>query len=160
MTPTVNQTVKRQRAAGALGFIAAAVVICLTLVFGHAPKEQNSFTVKFDIGTTLEDSAEAAIDAAVSRLASDPNAVVVVTGHTGTAGDLQANQALSESRAEAVADRLRSNGVNEDRIITLGAAGQLPSPREDGMGDAAYERSLPRAVITITDRSLFTKPQG
>lgn len=160
MTQTVSQIVKRQRTAGAIGFLASGLLIALSLGVGFGPKEGNSFTVHFDIGTTLEEGGTATIDAAVAELATDPTSVFVITGHTGTAGDMSANQALSKSRAQAVAEIIKLYGVSEDRIVTLGAAGTLPASREDGMSDAAYERTLPRAVITLSDRSLFPKPQG
>lgn len=160
MTQTVSQIVKRQRTAGAIGFLASGLLIALSLGLGFGPKEVDSFTVRFDIGTTLQEGGTATIDAAVASLATDPTAVLVVTGHTGTAGDMSANHTLSENRAQAVADLIQMHGVSEDRIVTLGAAGTLPAPREDGMSDAAYERTLPRAVITLSDRSLFPKPQG
>lgn len=152
----------KQRLAGYVGFTFSAVLVLL-LSFGVinvGPSAPDRFTVKFDIGTSLDDGASAAIDAAAARLAEEPAAILVVTGHTGTSGDVDANQALSEARADAVAQRLLEAGVSDDRIVRLGAAGELPAPRDDGMSDAAYERALPRAVIVITDRSHFNSPRG
>lgn len=51
---------------------------------------------------------------------------LVVTGHTDSTGNSDANVGLSNRRAEAVAQYLRANGVASSRILTLGAGSSQP----------------------------------
>jgi len=51
---------------------------------------------------------------------------LVVTGHTDSTGNSDANVGLSHRRAEAVAQYLRANGVASSRILTLGAGSSQP----------------------------------
>lgn len=50
---------------------------------------------------------------------------VQVTGHTDKSGSLEANQRVSEQRATAVADILKSNGVSAAHIVSAGLDYQM-----------------------------------
>ena len=52
--------------------------------------------------------------------------VVEVAGHTDSTGSDAYNQALSERRAESVAQYLRTQGVNPQRLITIGLGESMP----------------------------------
>lgn len=52
--------------------------------------------------------------------------VVEVAGHTDSTGSESYNQALSERRANSVAQYLKGQGVNSQRLITVGAGETRP----------------------------------
>ncbi|HEU4624444.1 MAG TPA: OmpA family protein [Steroidobacteraceae bacterium] len=52
--------------------------------------------------------------------------ILEVAGHTDNTGSEQYNQALSERRAQSVAQYLESHGVNPQRVITVGAGETHP----------------------------------
>ena len=51
---------------------------------------------------------------------------ILVAGHTDSQGSLKVNQALSEKRAEALADFLQAHGVPQLRIVTEGFGETTP----------------------------------
>jgi outer membrane protein OmpA-like peptidoglycan-associated protein len=76
-----------------------------------------------------------------------PDSIVTVTGHTDNTGTAAYNQNLSERRAFAVADILRTGGVSGSRIRTVGAGESQPI----ASNQTASGRSMNRRVdITIT----------
>ena len=62
----------------------------------------------------------AAIDSVVNLLTQTPSLHVSIIGHTDARGNANYNQRLSETRANAVAEYLRSKGVASDRIKVSG----------------------------------------
>jgi outer membrane protein OmpA-like peptidoglycan-associated protein len=52
--------------------------------------------------------------------------ILEVAGHTDNTGSDQYNQALSERRAQSVAQYLESHGVNAQRVMTVGAGETHP----------------------------------
>ncbi len=56
----------------------------------------------------------------------DPESTMVVEGHTDSQGMVDANQALSRARADAVRDYLVSRGVASDRITAEGVGSSRP----------------------------------
>jgi outer membrane protein OmpA-like peptidoglycan-associated protein len=52
--------------------------------------------------------------------------ILEVAGHTDNTGSPQYNQALSERRAQTVAQYLESQGINSQRIMTVGAGENHP----------------------------------
>ena len=77
---------------------------------------------------------------ALAQLAIDKNASVLVTGYADKSGNADANQKLSERRAQAVADELLRLGVSKSRIEVVGAGGV------DTLKPAEYNR---RATIEL-----------
>uniref|UniRef100_UPI0035673667 OmpA family protein n=1 Tax=Lutibacter sp. TaxID=1925666 RepID=UPI0035673667 len=55
-----------------------------------------------------------------------PQADFVIAGHTDSVGSTKSNQLLSQSRADAVRDYLISNGINADRLTTVGYGESMP----------------------------------
>ncbi len=77
---------------------------------------------------------------ALAQLAIDKNASVLVKGYADKSGNAEANQKLSERRAQAVADELVRLGVSKFRIEVVGAGGV------DTLKPAEYNR---RATIEL-----------
>ena len=72
--------------------------------------------------------------------------VVEVAGHTDSTGSEQYNQALSERRANSVATYLRSQGIMNERLITVGM-GELRPVADNGT--AAGRQANRRVEITM-----------
>lgn len=65
--------------------------------------------------------------ASVSKVMKEYNKTVVeVAGHTDSTGSDQYNQGLSVRRAESVAQYLESQGINRQRLITIGLGESMP----------------------------------
>ncbi|MGV6803014.1 MAG: OmpA family protein [Ruegeria sp.] len=60
------------------------------------------------------------------NLVNYPNSNVQIIGHTDSDGEADYNLALSERRANAVADILQANGVSYSRIATFGRGENVP----------------------------------
>jgi len=76
-----------------------------------------------------------------------PNSIVTVTGNTDNTGTASYNQGLSERRAWAVADVLRSGGVAGSRMNVVGAGESQPIATNT---TAAGRQQNRRVEITIT----------
>ena len=77
----------------------------------------------------------AAIDSVVNLLIQNPSLAVSIVGHTDSRGNAKYNQLLSETRANAVAEYLRSKGVESSRIKVFGVGEEQPvadSQTEEG----------------------------
>ncbi|MGB0748332.1 MAG: phosphate ABC transporter substrate-binding/OmpA family protein [Magnetospiraceae bacterium] len=90
------------------------------------------------------------LDKAVAALKSYPNFRVVVEGHTNTRGDAEANQALSQERAEAVGRYLHvTYNIDRDRLRTVGHGGERPLPRKPGEPYRGYMDRLSRVELHL-----------
>lgn len=77
--------------------------------------------VTFSTGSyTISPGFRELLDRVAASLTQYPNSLVDVYGHTDTTGSMEANQRLSEQRAQAVANYLISRGVSSSRIRWLG----------------------------------------
>jgi outer membrane protein OmpA-like peptidoglycan-associated protein len=57
--------------------------------------------------------------------------ILEVAGHTDSTGSAEYNQGLSERRAQTVAQYLESQGVNSERVMTVGAGETHPIASND-----------------------------
>ena len=82
----------------------------------------------FDLNSAaLTASGKAAIDDIVEKLHSfDKVRSITITGHTDNTGSEAYNQKLSERRAQAVADYLKSRGVNPALLNVVGMGELAP----------------------------------
>lgn len=71
-----------------------------------------------------------------------PQTAVHVYGYTDSTGSAQYNQGLSERRASAVADYLRRQGVNAQRLVVRGYGENYPR----ASNDSSYGRAQNRRV--------------
>ncbi|MFY7064710.1 OmpA family protein [Nocardiopsis changdeensis] len=70
----------------------------------------------------------------------DPDAPVVVTGHTDPTGDPVYNQDLSERRAQVVVDHLKERTGRDDVRFEVQGAGEDRPPEEAGVSYERYRR--------------------
>jgi outer membrane protein OmpA-like peptidoglycan-associated protein len=99
--------------------------------------------VLFDVDSALvKPGRRAAVDDVSDVLIDYPKTAVVVQGHTDSTGTEEHNQDLSERRAEAIAHRLIGNGVDEQRIATIGYGEGDPVADNDYAGGRQRNRRV------------------
>ena len=105
--------------------------------------------VLFDTGrATLKPGADRTIDRLAQALKDNPNTRVMIEGHTDSVGGDEYNMALSERRAEAVADALRFRGVPADRYEAKGLGKDFPVASNDTQSGRQQNR---RVEIVFSD---------
>ncbi len=75
-------------------------------------------------------------------LRQHPGTQVSIIGHTDSVGSAQANQRLSEERAEAVRRELVAKGVRADRLVTVGRGATEPRASNDTAAGRAANRRV------------------
>jgi len=102
---------------------------------------------------TLEGKSE--LDIAVDNLKHYPNFRVEIRGHTGMRGAKEANQVLSQERAEAVKRYLHvTYGISSNRMRAIGFGGEQPLQRESGESFRSYNYRLPRVELVLVAEEL------
>jgi OmpA-OmpF porin, OOP family len=108
-----------------------------------APKPEERVTVNFTPGSArLSNIAKAKLDEVALRMKQDPDARALVIGYTDASGSADANQRMSEQRAQAVKNYLVTrHGIDPSRIRTEGRGSA------ESTGDPENDR---RAVVILT----------
>jgi outer membrane protein OmpA-like peptidoglycan-associated protein len=76
--------------------------------------------------------------------------VVEVAGHTDSTGSDAYNQSLSERRAESVAQYLRTQGVNPQRLITIGLGESMPVADNGTAEGRQQNRRVELTMVPLT----------
>ena len=76
--------------------------------------------------------------------------VVEVAGHTDSDGSQGYNQALSERRASSVAEYLTTQGVNGQRLITIGMGESAPMAGNDTSAGKQTNRRVEITMVPVT----------
>jgi outer membrane protein OmpA-like peptidoglycan-associated protein len=76
--------------------------------------------------------------------------VVEVAGHTDSSGSDQYNLQLSQRRAQAVAGYLASQGVKNERLITVGAGEAHPVASNDSEQGRSANRRVELTIVPVT----------
>jgi len=99
------------------------LVFTLTACVGSAPSAPHRFIVFFqEWSAAIDAPASTAITGAAQWAKDHPDAVVKVIGYADPTGSGAANDSMSQTRAQVVADQLVTDGVDRNRI-GLGAEG-------------------------------------
>jgi OOP family OmpA-OmpF porin len=104
-------------------------------------------------GSTLDDSAKAALDQLVASPQAASGGAITLRGSTDSRGDDSTNLAISRRRAEAVAAYLESKGIDKARltVVALGEGWQVvPEVNPDGSDNVAGREANRRVDITVT----------
>ncbi len=101
-----------------------------------------SFAIQPRFQSTLREVAQ--------TLKIDNRTYVDVLGHTDSSGSDAANQALSVSRAQAVANYLRSRGVVAARVAVKGYGESAPIASNDSEEGRAQNRRIEIRVVPLT----------
>lgn len=76
--------------------------------------------------------------------------VVEVAGHTDSTGSDEYNQALSERRANAVSQYLRTQGVNGQRLLTVGMGESMPVADNSTESGRQANRRVEITMVPLT----------
>ena len=76
--------------------------------------------------------------------------VIEVAGHTDSTGSDSYNMQLSQRRAQAVASYLASQGVKQERLITVGAGEAYPIASNDTEQGRAANRRVALTIVPVT----------
>jgi outer membrane protein OmpA-like peptidoglycan-associated protein len=116
--------------------------------------EGDRLVVNFPAGLTFQtDSAEISPDfvTPLTRVAQTlreyPQSYIDIIGHTDSTGSADYNQALSERRANAVGNFLRSRGVMPERIVTYGVGQTQPVATNATVEGRAANRRVEMTII-------------
>ncbi|MBV8145246.1 MAG: OmpA family protein [Gammaproteobacteria bacterium] len=107
--------------------------------------------VLFDTGSAaLKPGADLSLDRLATYLRSHPQTRILVEGNTDSRGSDEYNDALSERRAQSVANALTTRGVSADAIRTIGRGKAYPVASNDT--DAGRQQNR-RVDIVFSDAS-------
>ena len=102
----------------------------------------NLGNIQFEvISSRLTPQGIAELDKAVAFFNENPDAQALIEGHTDTDGDADANQRLSERRANAVRQYLIDQGISGDRLEAQGFGESQPI-LIDGVEDKVASRRI------------------
>lgn len=108
-------------------------------MFG-APEADGLLVVHFPFDSTvLTQEAQETLRANAEFLRQNPEAKIVVEGHTDERGADEYNLALGERRAKAVRDYLTLLGIDSSRMQTVSYGSQQPA--EAGASEDAYAKN-------------------
>jgi outer membrane protein OmpA-like peptidoglycan-associated protein len=107
--------------------------------------------VLFDTAAaTLKPGAASAIDRLATYLEGNPDARVIIEGHTDSRGSEAYNEDLSRRRAQAVADELVTRGIASERFEVLGRGEGYPVANN---GTAEGRQQNRRVEIIFSDEA-------
>jgi outer membrane protein OmpA-like peptidoglycan-associated protein len=110
--------------------------------------------VYFDFdGHTILESEKVKLEKLLAIMYEFPKLEFEVIGHTDTVGSRAYNLQLSRRRANAVAQYLFGNGINEERLLTKGMGEIIAIPRQQqqqetsDLGDARFFRRVEIKIL-------------
>lgn len=118
----------------------------------QAPAEPVELTLPFPDGSDISAMAERRLAGLMEEAAIEEDWPVILSGHTDSGGNDQANLRASRARAEAVAAWLVERGVDDDRIEVIAFGEQnprQPNALPDGTPNEEGRRANRRVEIRI-----------
>ena len=95
----------------------------------------------------LDSSAKSNIDQLATILNKYEDTEILVDGHTDSTGSDEYNQTLSERRAKSVAVQLVTNGIMNQRIMTIGHGEKEPVASNDSADGRRLNRRVEIAIM-------------
>lgn len=102
----------------------------------------------------LQGPFQPVLDKVAAALVEYGKTVIEVAGHTDSVGADAYNQQLSERRANSVAAYLASRGVQQSRMVTLGAGESYPVASNDTEAGRAANRRVELTIVPVTQESV------
>jgi outer membrane protein OmpA-like peptidoglycan-associated protein len=100
---------------------------------------------------TLSEGDYSSLAAVAAWLQANPDGTIALVGHTDASGSLAANVALSERRAEAVAEVLiETHGADRSRIVAEGVG--FLAPRATNQTEAGRQKNRRVEVVVTSTR--------
>lgn len=110
--------------------------------------------ITFDFGkSTLKPEFYSALNGVASTLREYNQTMIEVVGHTDSIGSDAYNQTLSEQRADAVAQYLVAQGVQRERMETVGAGKRYPIADNSTEAGRAKNRRVEIRLIPLRDET-------
>ena len=107
--------------------------------------------ITFPVGSyAIQPQFQSTLREVAQTLSSDRQTYVDVLGHTDASGSEASNQALSLSRAQAVANYLKSRGVAAARVGVKGYGESAPIASNDTDEGRAENRRIEIRVVPLT----------
>jgi outer membrane protein OmpA-like peptidoglycan-associated protein len=101
----------------------------------------------------LKPGADDALNRVAQFLQKQPTMSVRIEGHTDSLGSDSYNDALSERRAQAVANALESRGVSSSQLRAVGRGKQLPIATNETSAGRQQNRRV--EIIFSDERGQF-----
>ena len=103
----------------------------------------------FETGSaSLEDDSQYELNSLAGLLADYDDISIEISGHTDNTGDAQANQLLSEARANAVFEYLVGQGIDGTRLTTVGHGADQPSDTNETDEGRQNNRRIEMRIIS------------
>jgi len=102
-------------------------------------------------GHDLNGSFHDVLDSVILVLQEFNKTVIVVAGHTDSTGSAEYNQALSERRANSVAEYLLSSNVVAERIETVGFGEDVPNADNSTSAGRSLNRRVELSLLPIIE---------
>ena len=121
----------------------------------HVPQTVGAMSksIYFDTGSAaLGDNDQAALDEVAGFMSQYPIATVVITGYADTQGSLEANRALAQRRAQAVAQALRGLGGPLAGSVAVVAVGE-----PEGVADSEANSENRRVEVLVAPHGTYNK---
>jgi outer membrane protein OmpA-like peptidoglycan-associated protein len=121
----------------------------------HVPQTVGAMSksIYFDTGSAaLGDDDQAALDEVAGFMSQYPIATVVITGYADTQGSLEANRALAQRRAQAVAQALRGLGGPLAGSVAVVAMGE-----PEGAADSEANPENRRVEVLVAPHGTYNK---
>lgn len=121
----------------------------------HVPQTVGAMSksIYFDTGSAaLGDDDQAALDEVAGFMSQYPIATVVITGYADTQGSLEANRALAQRRAHAVAQALRGLGGPLAGSVAVVAMGE-----PEGAADSEANSDNRRVEVLVAPHGTYNK---
>lgn len=150
--PSAKAPILPRRAFGAalLSAVVAGGAVGLAYFGGLSRPDVQDF--KFTRSTTFATGEEARLRGFISQALVDDRIDLVIIGHTGDVGDVAANQALSDARAQIAQGMAQDLGIPASRINAVGVGGSAPLPKQDGESARAHQARLARVTVALQQR--------
>lgn len=99
--------------------------------------------LNFETGSSiLPKSSDQEIHTLTEFLQENPAATIMITGHTDNVGKADKNMVLSKARADALATRLITDGIETSRIKTFGKGLSEPTTTNQTKEGRAFNRRI------------------
>ena len=82
------------------------------------------------------------LEKARASMVANPDATIVISGHTDSVGSDDANRTLSQKRAQAVKDWLVAKGINANRMKVIGKGEAEPMATNETEAGRAENRRI------------------
>jgi len=117
--------------------------------------------VTFDVDSSpVKPQFQQTLDTIANSLVTYPNSLIDVMGHTDSTGSDEYNLALSQRRANAVADYLVMRGVSRARVATIGYGERYPVADNNTEYGRAQNRRVELKITPISQDEVNAARRG